>query len=251
MKPGLKELFIEHWRKYFGNTALPITFYYTDTPGDTQLVRVSEGQHCLIGDLNAAQEGKSLCFDTKSIACFGGKRYLGFTQNLMPNFEYFLSCGIPGKLEGDRYKKSPELVREFLKSFPTFSAPAKFVVFKRWDMLNEKDEPQVVIFFARPDALSGLFTLANYDEPTNENVYCPMGAGCGTVVQYPLFESRSDRPRAVLGMFDVSARPGVDPSVLTFSVPMQKFERMVANMDESFLITGSWEKVRNRINAST
>jgi hypothetical protein len=48
-------------------------------------------------------------------------------------------------------------------------------------------------------------------------------------------------------MFDVSARPGVDTNSLTFSVPMKKFERMVADMDESFLITPSWEKVRARM----
>jgi hypothetical protein len=40
----------------------------------------------------------------------------------------------------------------------------------------------------------------------------------------------------------------VDAGVLTFSVPMQKFERMVANMDESFLITESWNKVKGRMN---
>lgn len=34
----------------------------------------------------------------------------------MPNFEYFLSCGIPGKLEGERYKKTPELVRSWRRS---------------------------------------------------------------------------------------------------------------------------------------
>ena len=247
MKPGLKEAFTERWGKYFVNSELPIAFYYTDDPADAQLVRVSEGQHCFIGDLSAARQGQTLCFDTKSLACFGGKRYLGFSQNLMPNFEYFLSCGIPEKLEGERYKKSPELVREMMQALPTFTAPAKNIVFKRWDMLRDKDDPQAVIFFAPPDVLSGLFTLANYDEPTNEAVYCPMGAGCGTIVQYPLLESRSEHPRAVLGMFDVSARPGVEASVLTFSIPMQKFERMVGNMDESFLITGSWEKVRNRI----
>jgi hypothetical protein len=28
---------------------------------------------------------------------------------------------------------------------------------------------------------------------------------------------------------------------------MQKFERMVDNMDGSFLITGSWEKVKARL----
>ena len=247
MKPGLKQQFMDRWRKYFPDAELPIAFYYTDDAGKAQLFRVDEGQHCLIGDLAAIRQGKSLCFDTKSVACFGGKRYLGFTQNLMPNFEYFLSCGIPGKLEGERYKKSPELVKELLKVVPTFTAPGKFIVFKRWDVLDEGDEPQVVIFFAPPDVLSGLFTLANYDEPTNEAVFCPMGAGCGTIVQYPLNEGRSDRPRAVLGMFDVSARPGVDPTSLTFSIPMQKFARMVDNMDESFLITGSWEKVKGRL----
>lgn len=247
MKPGLKQQFMERWDKYFPGADLPITFYYTDNAEQAQLFRTAEGLHCLIGDLLAIRQGQSLCFDTKSVACFGGKRYLGFTQNLMPNFEYFLSCGIPGKLEGERYKKTPELVKELLNVVPTFTAPAKFIVFKRWDMLDEEDQPEVVIFFAPPDVLSGLFTLANYDEPTNEAVFCPMGAGCGTIVQYPLLECKSDRPRAVLGMFDVSARPGVDPTSLTFSIPIQKFERMVDNMDESFLITGSWEKVKNRI----
>jgi len=246
MKQGLKQKFLDRWRKYFPEAELPIAFYYTDNAAGAQLFRISEDQHCFIGNLLAIRQGKTLCFDTKSIACFGGKRYLGFSQNLMPNFEYFLSCGIPGKLEGERYKKTPELVRELLKAVPTFVAPAPFIVFKRWDMLDEDDLPQVVIFFAPPDVLSGLFTLANYDEPTNEAVFCPMGAGCGTIVQYPLNECQSARPRAVLGMFDVSARPGVDSTSLTFSIPMQKFERMVDDMEESFLTTASWEKVKAR-----
>jgi hypothetical protein len=235
------------WEKYFPQAELPIAFYYTDDPGSLEPFRISENHHCFIGNLRAIRQGQTSCFDTKSIACFGGKRYLGFTQNLMPNFEYFLSCGIPGKLEGERYKKTPELVKELLRDVPGFTAPAKFIVFKRWDFLDNDDQPQVVIFFAPPDVLSGLFTLANFDEHTNEAVFCPMGAGCGTIVQNPLKESQSEHPRAVLGMFDVSARPEVDALHLTFSVPIQKFESMVDNMDESFLITESWNKVRNRI----
>jgi hypothetical protein len=74
-----------------------------------------------------------------------------------------------------------------------------------------------------------------------------MGAGCGTIVQYPLIECQSDRPRAVLGMFDVSARPKIDAGFLAFSIPMKKFESMVDNMDESFLITGSWRKIMDRL----
>ena len=92
-----------------------------------------------------------MCFDVNSVGCFGGKRYLGFSAEIMPQFEYFLSCGIPGELEGERYKKSPDLVKEVMKNTPSFKAPARFIVFKRWDKLEESDEPSVVIFFAKPD----------------------------------------------------------------------------------------------------
>jgi hypothetical protein len=250
MKPGLKQLFLERWNKYFPEAALPIAFYYSDEADPANVFRTAEGQHCFIGDLAAVQQGKIMSFEVKSITCFGGRRYLGFSQNLMPNFEYFLSCGIPGELEGERYKKNPELVKEFLKHAPTFLAPAKYITFKRWDWLEETDQPQVTIFFAPPDVLAGLFTLANFDDPTNEAVFSPMGAGCGTIVQYPFLERKSEHPRAVIGMFDVSARPMVDSATLTFSIPMAKFESMVDNMDESFLITESWGKVKDRIRKS-
>jgi hypothetical protein len=165
----------------------------------------------------------------------------------MPSFEYFLSCGIPGELEGERYKKTPELVKEIMKKVPTFDAPGKYIVFKRWDMLQEADEPDVVIFLAPSDVLSGLFTLANFDEPELNGVFSPFSAGCGSIVQYPYVEKESEHPRGVLGMFDVSARPFVSGDVLSFSVPMKKFTVMIENIEESFLITQSWGKIQKRI----
>ena len=106
----------------------------------------------------------------------------------------------------------------------------------------------MVIFFAQPDVLSGLFTLANFDQVDPNGVFAPFAAGCGTIVQYPYLERDSEHPRAVIGMFDVSARPYVPKDTLTFSVPMTKFVKMVENMEESFLITSSWSKVSTRIN---
>jgi hypothetical protein len=135
----------------------------------------------------------------------GQSKYFGFTQEIAPNFEYFLSCGIPGKLEGERYKKSPQLVREAMKKSPQFKAPARYIVFKRWDKLKDSDHPEAVIFFAPPDVLSGLFTLANYDQVEPDGVFAPFCAGCASIVQYPYLEKSSDRPRGVLGMFDVSS----------------------------------------------
>ena len=48
-------------------------------------------------------------------------------------------------------------------------------------------------------------------------------------------------------MFDVSARPFIAEDILSFSVPMNKFLRMVENIPESFLITESWSKINARI----
>jgi hypothetical protein len=205
------------------------------------------GQRCIIGDLSKARAGKSLAFVADVIGCAGGKKYLGFSETLMPEFEYFLSYGIPGKLEGERYKKSPELVREVMKRQPAFIAPERFIVFKRWDHLEEGDRPEVVIFFARPDALSGVFTLSNFDQAEPEGVIAPFGAGCSTIVQYPYMEKDKKKPRAVLGMLDVSARPCVPSDVITLAIPMSKFAGMIGNMEESFLITDSWRKVQRRI----
>jgi uncharacterized protein (DUF169 family) len=247
MNMQLKEKFTELWKKYFNGAELPIAFYYSDKAGDVEIVEKPSEHVCFIGVLNRVRKGKSLCFGADSLGCFGAKRYLGYLKEIMPNFEYFLSCGIPGELEGERYKKSPEIVREIMKNMPDFKAPKKYIIFKRWDAFEEGDNPDVVIFFAPPDVLSGLFTLAGFDQTESASVYAPFSAGCGSIVLYPYLEGEKPQPRCILGMFDVSARPFVPPGVLTFSAPMKKFEIMVGNMEESFLITPSWEKVRMRI----
>ncbi len=247
MDMEMKTRFIESWTRYFSGAELPISFYYTNGNDTTQRVATPAAHLCMIGVLARVRRGTSLRFDVDSIGCGGGRRYTGFTQDISPTFEYFLSCGIPGKLEGERYKKSPELVQEMMRIVPPFKAPASSIVFKRFDMLEQTDDPDAVIFFATADVLAGLFTLANYDEAEPNGVFCPFCAGCGSIVQYPYLEKDSARPRAVIGMFDVSARPYVPKETLTFAVPMNKFARMVGTMDESFLITRSWEKVKKRL----
>jgi hypothetical protein len=247
MDMAVKDSFSLLWRKYFNGAELPISFYYTDDGGRADRVKLGSGFRCLIGALAEVRNGRSLCFDAHSIGCPGGRRYAGYADRLMPNFEYFLSCGIPGKLPGERYKKSPELVKEAMKVSPSFKAPSRFIVFKRWDVLEKSDDPAVVSFFARPDVLAGLFTLANFDEAEPNGVIAPFGSGCSSIIQHPYLEGKSARPRGVIGMFDISARPHVPQDALTFSAPMAKFLRMIGNAEESFLTTESWRKVQDRI----
>jgi hypothetical protein len=248
MDAKTKNKFMTLWKQFFNEAPLPIVFYYTDNPVKADAVKLGEAPRCIIGSLVLAQKGQNLAFDAAGVGCPGGKRYLGFSDSLMPNFEYFLSCGIPGKMEGERYKKTPEMVKEYMeKQAPVIKAPAKYIVFKRWDMLEAADKPEAVIFFATPDVLSGLYTLAIFDETEPDAVITPFGSGCASIVEFPYLETKADRPRAVIGMFDLSARPFVPKDVLSFAAPMSKFKRMMDNMEESFLITESWRKVQKRI----
>ena len=211
------------------------------------MVPAPSDHQCIIGLLGKVRNGTPLCFASDSIGCGGGKRYLRYEREIMPGFEFFLSCGIEGKMEGERYKKSPEIVNALMEKAPSLEAPGRFIVFKRWDQLDAADEPEVVIFFARPDVLSGLFTLTGFEESDPDGVIAPFSAGCGSIVLYPYLEKDRERPRGVVGMFDVSARPFVPLDRLSFAVPMNKFERMVDDMEESFLITPSWARVLKRI----
>lgn len=247
MNQELQQTFITRWNQYFAGAELPIGYYYTDQVSEADREDSRADERCLIGNLNRVREGHTFVYAANTPGCPGGKRYTGFTQKLRPNFEYFLSCGIPGQMEGERYKKTPELVQEHLKHHPPFEAPGQYLVFKRWDRFGAEEEPLAVVFFAPPDVLSGLFTLANFDTSHPDGVIAPMGAGCASLIDYPCAETRSDHPRCVLGMFDVSARPSVPAGVLTFAVPMARFVEMVGNMDESFLITGSWQQVKDRL----
>jgi len=247
MDLAIRERFNLLWRKYFNNAELPLTFYYTNEEGHAKLVKPGSVPQCVIGALIKVRRGNPLCFNVDSIGCRGGKRYFGFSTETSPDFAYFISYGIPGKLEGERYKKTPQLVKDMAKSLPTFKAPLPLIVFKRWDMLEKTDEPKVVAFFAQPDVLSGLYVLAHFDEVDQNPVIAPASSGCASIVQYPYIESRSECPRPIMGMFDISARPYVPTNLLTFSVPMPKFIRMVDNMEESFLITKTWRKIQKRI----
>ena len=200
----------------------------------------------MIGMLQKARAGVPLRFASHTFPCRAGRHFCGYTPSLRNGIAEFLSHDAAG--EGERYKKTPEIAGESVRQNPLFTAPAANLIFKRWDLLDERDNPAAVIFFAPADVLSGLFTLASFDVVESKSVViAPFSAGCGSIVKYPMLENEKDDPRAVLGMFDVSARPHVPANTLSFAVPMKKFANMIGNMDESFLITDSWEKVKARL----
>lgn len=247
MDLNLKDDFIAKWNNYFPGAELPLAMIMKEHLKGEQKMPASKSWSCLICDLKKARNGKAIAFNEKAIGCGGGKRYSGFSGTMRPEFRYFLSCGIEGKVEGERYKKSPEIVDVLMEHMTQIPIGNNFLVFKPFNLLEEDDHPISITFFVKADVLSALFTLANFDTTTEEGVMVPFGAGCSTIIHYPYLENERVFARCVLGMFDISARPCVDKNELSFSIPLKRFRQLVCYMDESFLITDSWKKVKKRI----
>jgi len=246
MKLFSEELW-KQFRETIGLKESPLGIYYTNDKPEG--VTPKEGiSACMFGLLQSARKkGTTVYFDKGHFGCPGGAYYMGFFESPRPNIEYFLSCGIPGEMEGERYIKTPERAREYFAKMIPRRALAAYCVFKPIERFQEGIAPEVVAFFAPPDVLSGLFTLTNYALERTDAVYAPFGSGCGSILTYPLKEAGKEHPRAILGMFDVSARPMLEKDVLTFGMPYSVFLKLLENVSGSFLQTESWKKVLARI----
>jgi uncharacterized protein (DUF169 family) len=231
-------------RQMIGLRHEPLAFFYTDRePAGYQPPHGEAG--CLIAALTRARHGETVLFDAETIGCPGGTYFLGFCEP-RPGIAEFVSTGIPGQVEGERYKKSPELVTAMQALHPVPPAPARYAVFLPIAALPDGQEPAVVICFAGPDELCGLVSLAGF-ERADDAVLSPFGSGCSALVSRPLAEAQHDPPRAILGGFDPSARPYLAADELSFAAPAALWAEMLKNMEESFLITPTWAKIRRRI----
>ena len=240
----------EAWKQFretLGLKESPLGIYYTNDKPEG--VTPKTGIHlCMMGFLKKARKkGKTVYFDKSHFGCPGGAYYMGLLESPRPNLEYFLSCGITGQMEGERYVKTPELARQFIEKRKPRPAPAKYCVFKPIEQFQGEERPEVTVFFVPPDILSGLFTLTNYALESTDAVFTPFGSGCSTILTYPLKEAEKEQPHAILGMFDVSARPMVEKDVLTLAMPYSVFLKLLKNVSDSFLQTESWKKVLQRI----
>jgi uncharacterized protein (DUF169 family) len=235
---------IKNLQDLIGLKEEPLAFLYSDTlPEGAQL---PEGERaCVVGLLSHARRGETAALSRERFGCGGGGYYLGFCQQ-RPGIAEFVSKGIPGQMEGEHYKKSPDLVRCHLAEHPVPPAPAEYAVFKPVSALTPDEQPLVIIYFGVPDELAGLVGLAGYAR-AEDAVICPFGSGCSGIVTRPLEEAKGEQPRAVLGMFDPSARPFIGVNELSFAAPLTLWEEMLGNAEESFLQTKTWEKVKSRI----
>ncbi len=232
---------------------------------------------CVMFMFANAARGKTAAFDHETYGCWGGGVGLGFGNAYLhfPGgiqcFAHFLSSGNiqweKGKevgealestagrefaenfLKGEGYVKTPELVEQWLREIPMTEVKSSYVLFKPLSAIDpETEKPETVAFLANPDQLSALVILANYAREGMENVIIPWAAGCQTIGILPYREAKSGKPRAVVGLTDISARKYVrtllGSEYLSFGMPWEMFLEMEGSVEGSFLERHTWQSLQ-------
>jgi uncharacterized protein (DUF169 family) len=227
-----------------------------------------------------ANEGRTAVFSRDTTTCAGGAMGLGFgrpwekhASRSEEGFCSFLSNGIEGAAdkrayesvierrfndhhkkmltEGERFFKTPAIVRKFLKNLPVYDAQDRFVIMKPVQDVKDGEDVKSVVFVANADQISALSILANYGHGNiRDGIIVTAGAaGCQALGVCTYAESGKDHPRAVIGLTDLSARKNVRSTlgkdVLTFSVPYSLYLEMEANAGGSFLDLDLWKELRD------
>lgn len=228
----------------------PVSFE-KEQRGEIDMPALWSNWSCVMGNIWLARRKKTAAyFEAKRFGCVGGSFYLGFHKPQLETIAHYVSTGIPGVFEGERYLPSPEVTRRFFTEIDPRPAPARFCVFKPVSRFDGGQTPEVVTFFARGEVMGGLCTLASFVTGDFEVVVSPFGAGCSYLVTWPLRYLSLGMQKAVLGGWDPSDRKFMKTDEMTFSMPYGMYAGFLAKWEQSFLATRTWEGVRKKIDRS-
>lgn len=229
--------FVQSYREAFGeNAQLPLLFGYSGVA----VASTAKIGGCFFKGLQAAREGTPVSLSAEVIGCGGGKLYTGFSDmpERVPNFVSLT----------EKYKRTPEMVADYVKSLQMPRTTKPYLNFVRADQAESLDGYEGVMFYATPDMLSGLCGWAFYDSNEQDAVVARFGSGCSTVISMTVVENACQGHRCFLGLFDPSVRPWVGNNELSFTVPMSRFAVMLDTMRDCFLFgSHAWQRVKARI----
>jgi uncharacterized protein (DUF169 family) len=220
-----------------------------ETAGEIDWYKAFGNFTCFIGSLWLARKKKKAAWISREeCGCMGGGFYSGIYRPYLEMNVLFVSTGVPGTpIEGEHFMPSPESMRAFMEDVAPPAPLGKYCVIKPLEQFADEEPPLVVVFFARPEVLTGLYVLTSYATGDCNAVTAPFGSACSNIVAWPLVYRQRGKECAVLGGFDPSARKYLKTDELTFSVPLTLYRKMLDVMETSALVRDTWADVRKKV----
>ena len=203
---------------------------------------------CVMGNIWLARKKKRPAYISYAeCGCMGGGFYTGMYRPYLETNIAYVSTGYPGTpMEGEHYLNSFDCMRAFMDDCDPRPAPKPYGVTKYLSLFGPGEEPEIVVFFARGEVLTGLNSLCCYASGSHLAVVSPFGAGCTSIYTWPLTYLMRGEEKAVLGGLDPSARKFMKPDELTFAVPLSLYRKMLDCMETSALTRHTWQGVRKK-----
>ena len=209
---------------------------------------VPENGHCTIPSLfvRCTRLGGKCAADSAHSPCHGSKSGFGFGGMASRQRSAWSASVVPEEVRekmahkstGMSYFKDPDIALLQLEPIKDYGDGNDVIVFQDLDDAIREGRPiEVVVFLTDPTRLTALQQLAAFSKRTpGPAAIMPFGHACQQIYAIPRAEGESDDPHAVVGMTDMYARRFVDIGQLSFAVPYKLYQRMVADIDGSFLM---------------
>ena len=223
----------------------PVAIYRTDSIPDGAFV---PGTHCIIPPLlvRCARSGNVCATDNEHSVCHGSKSGLGFGGISNRQNSAWSASVVPEEVRdrmkhkgsGQSYFRTPEIAMLQMDPIKDYGDGSDVIVFQDVDDAESQGRPiEVVVFLVDSARLTALMQLAAFSKETpGPACIMPYGHGCQQIYAIPRAEGETDDPHAVVGMTDMYARRFIGKDQLSFAVPYKLYQRMVDDIDDSFLM---------------
>lgn len=225
----------------------PCGVYFSNEKPLKALELKKKGNGCIVPLMLKASTGQPLVVSEESTGWPCSAFYLGFQDTIFEGIEYFLSNKDDFWRPCERYIQNPALAKAFVENVNAVKPDKPYLVVKPLEDFLPDEVPESVMFFVNADQLSALVFLSHYDAPGNmDRVISPFASACMALVTLPLKLARSHEEKAVMGMFDLSARTRMPHDLLSYAMPYAFLQKLAGFISESFISTHSWQTIKKR-----
>jgi hypothetical protein len=234
-------------RERIGFEFFPIGMFFSDRRPENAVGFKSKGNGCIIPLIFSSAKGKTVAFDKDTTGWDCSAFYLGYQDWIFNGIECFLSNGSVLGRNGEKFIKTKSQAKALIQSLKPKTINNNVTVFKPLEEFETNEIPEIVIFFAKPDQLSGLVFLLHFNAPEKDDlVITRFMSGCGSIVTLPMKYKNESKVKVIWGMHDISARLRIPAELMTLTIPYNLLVEIYSDIDNSFLITNNWKKIKER-----